>query len=148
MFGFIVFVWVAVLIRTSVLVDSVFAEVLDRGSGAGEVRVRVSLLESRFSGRRFSARFRLVKESGSSRVSLSGVVSAEADSDEEAEALRRAVESGENGFLAGVIMVRTLPVILHIEESMGVPPIPVLPEASCMGRKSMDSDGSERLIYQ
>lgn len=114
-----------------ITVDTIHSEVIARPGHPtpASARVQIELGEPIRNGRILSVGFTLSKETPFARTVVTGVVAITSDSDEELDELakRLAEDSGPPPEILWYVLLRLQPLILLVEDYMGVPPIPVLP---------------------
>lgn len=135
-----------------IVADSVIAEVINRNpSRDNRVAVHLNFESVVMDERGLVARFKLSKETFNSRVFVSGILSAEPSNDEERRKLEHVAKNQgkPDPFLVSAILIRTQPVILHVEELLGVPPLPIPPPNVGVNVEPGRKEGDEGFfIYQ
>jgi len=114
----------------SIAVESIHSEVLGRPQELSRILVSYQLSFDKpvIDGGVLSVRFRLVKDIGLARTTVTGVVILDVDLHEAKEAEEVLSESSKPA-LAEYVILRLQPLILLIEDYMGLPPIPITPPA-------------------
>lgn len=136
------------MIRTNITADSVIAEVVNRiPVKENKVLVHLNIDTQETRDNTTTIRFKLTKETVNTRVSITGILTIHTETREDQEKLRKILETKKhpNPILASVIIMKTQPVILHIEELLGVPPIPIPPPDT---QEEQPKKRDDNVIYQ